>query len=118
MAGPEKFDRSDVKLSEVFIRKIKNDRGLTEFEKKVLLATLEIPRGETRSYAWVASRINSPKAARAVGNALNKNPYAPDVPCHRVIASSGSPGGYARGIKEKIRLLGRENAKEARGREQ
>lgn len=80
----------------------------TGFDKAVYRAVMEIPFGETRSYKWVAQKIGRPRSARAVGNALNKNPYAPFVPCHRVIASDGSLGGYSRGLKKKIELLERE----------
>lgn len=81
---------------------------MTEFEKKVYKAIMKIPVGETRSYAWVADQIGSPAAVRAVGNALNKNPFAPIVPCHRVIKSDGSLGGYALGLEKKIELLEKE----------
>ena len=81
---------------------------LTEFEKKVYAAVMTIPLGETRTYAWVARAIGRPKSARAVGNALNKNPMAPFVPCHRVIASDGTLGGYKGGMKKKILLLKKE----------
>jgi len=81
---------------------------LTDFEIAVYEAVLEIPLGVTRSYAWVAARIGRPKAARAVGNVLNKNPCAPFVPCHRVIASDGSLGGYSGGLKRKKALLEKE----------
>jgi methylated-DNA-[protein]-cysteine S-methyltransferase len=84
---------------------------LTDFEKAVYAAVMEIPLGETRSYAWVAKKSGSPKSARAVGNALNKNPYAPTVPCHRVIASGGGLGGYSAGLAKKIRLLKKEGVK-------
>ena len=84
---------------------------LTDFEKAVYAAVMEIPLGETRSYAWVAEKAGSPKSARAVGNALNKNPYAPYVPCHRVVASGGGLGGYSAGRIEKIRLLKKEGVK-------
>jgi methylated-DNA-[protein]-cysteine S-methyltransferase len=90
------------------ISEIKNDKRLSRFERSVYLAILHIPKGQTRSYKWVAERINSPNSARAVGNALNKNPYAPLVPCHRVIKSDGSWGGYAKGPAEKMRMLKRE----------
>ncbi|OGC11148.1 hypothetical protein A3K48_01275 [candidate division WOR-1 bacterium RIFOXYA12_FULL_52_29] len=76
----------------------------TEFEKDVYAAVKLIPKGEVRSYGWVACRIGRPKAARAVGNALNKNPYAPIVPCHRVVAAGGL-GGFAGGLRKKIALL-------------
>ncbi|MFB3919709.1 MAG: methylated-DNA--[protein]-cysteine S-methyltransferase [Candidatus Velamenicoccus archaeovorus] len=81
---------------------------LTPFQKAVYAATMEIPLGETRSYAWIARRIGSPKSSRAVGNALNKNPYAPFVPCHRVISSDGSLGGFRGGLVKKLRLLKQE----------
>jgi O-6-methylguanine DNA methyltransferase len=80
-------------------------RGLTNFEKKVLRITSHIPLGQTRSYQWVAKRIGSPKAVRAVGQALKKNPYPIIIPCHRVIKSNGSLGGYAKGKKLKSKLL-------------
>ena len=71
-------------------------------------AVLRIPRGRTRSYAWVAESIGSPRSARAVGNALNKNPYMGIVPCHRVVRSDGSIGGFARGQNAKRKMLMRE----------
>ena len=67
---------------------------LTAFQWRVLQATLKIPLGETRSYQWVARQIGCPKAVRAVGQALRKNPYPLIIPCHRVIKADGSPGGY------------------------
>ncbi len=79
----------------------------TPFEKKVWKGLLEIPPGHVRTYQWLAKKIGHPKAARAVGNALKKNPLAPMVPCHRVIASNGI-GGYAGGVTKKRRLLERE----------
>jgi O-6-methylguanine DNA methyltransferase len=81
---------------------------LTDFEKAVYAAVMTIPCGQTRSYAWVARAVGRPKSARAVGNALNKNPLAPFVPCHRVIASDGSIGGFREGLKKKITLLRKE----------
>ncbi|MDD2654977.1 MAG: MGMT family protein [Candidatus Omnitrophica bacterium] len=82
---------------------------LTDFEKKVLKITSLIPLGEVRSYQWVAKKIGRPKAVRAVGAALKKNPYPIIIPCHRVIKSDGSPGGYAKGkeLKKKLLLLER-----------
>jgi len=68
---------------------------LTPFEMSVLKAALDIPFGETRSYQWVAERIGRPKAVRAVGQALRKNPWPLLIPCHRVIKSDGSLGKYA-----------------------
>lgn len=86
----------------------KKDRVITEFEKKVYSAVSKIPKGEVRSYKWVAVRIGNPRASRAVGNALNRNPYIGRVPCHRVIRSDGSIGGFARGTEQKRKLLKRE----------
>ena len=69
--------------------------NLTSFECQVLKATLSIPLGETRSYQWIAKKIGRPKAVRAVGQALRRNPYPLLVPCHRVIKNDGTLGGYA-----------------------
>lgn len=82
---------------------------LTEFRKRVYLALLEIPRGRVETYGGLARRIGC-RSPRAVGQALRANPFAPDVPCHRVIAADGSLGGYngdvtGREIARKRRLL-------------
>jgi len=92
----------------------KTSNSLTDFEIAVYGAVLEIPFGATRSYAWVAARIGRPRAARAVGNALHKNPYAPYVPCHRVIAADGSLGGYSAGVAKKKALLEKERRQKLR----
>ncbi len=68
-----------------------------------------IPKGRTLSYSEVARRAGSPRACRAVGNIMNRN-YDPKVPCHRVIKSDGTPGGYRGGTKEKIAKLKKEGA--------
>lgn len=96
-------------------KKIQGDPNLTPFQKKVLSATLEIPEGEVRTYAEIAGFCGNSRSARAVGRALAKNPYAPEVPCHRVVASGGGIGGYSGpgGLREKKRLLSRE--RRARG---
>src|SRR3989304_9724819 len=78
---------------------------LTAFQKAVYRATAKIPKGQTRTYAQIAEAIGRPRAARAVGNALNRNPFAPDVPCHRVVRSDGCLGGFASGPRKKKRLL-------------
>jgi len=77
----------------------------TDFEKKVWLSLRDIPYGETRTYKWIAEKSGSPSATRAVGQALSKNPVPIILPCHRVIESDGSIGGYSSGINIKIRLL-------------
>ena len=87
---------------------VSRNSSLSEFEKAVYRAILKIPSGEVRTYGWVAKAIGRPRACRAVGNALNKNPYSPIVPCHRVIRSDGSIGGFALGLKTKERLLKKE----------
>ena len=82
----------------------------TPFQKKVYEALLKIPKGQVRTYAEVARMIGKPKAARAIGQALKRNRWAPEIPCHRVIASDGSLGGYSApgGVAAKRRLLHRE----------
>lgn len=89
----------------VFFRLPIDLSGCSDFERAVLDATAAIPYGEVRSYAWIASRIGRPKAMRAVGNALHKNPVPIIIPCHRVVKSDGSLGGYAFGAAWKTRLL-------------
>lgn len=79
------------------------------FKEKVLEVVKKIPKGKVLSYKEVARRAGSPKAWRAVGNVLNKNKN-PEIPCHRVIRSDGSIGGYNRGIKRKKELLKHEGA--------
>jgi O-6-methylguanine DNA methyltransferase len=78
------------------------------FEERVYAVVRRIPKGEVRTYRWVAKQLGDAALARAVGNALNRNPYAPEVPCHRVIRSDGSLGGFARGSAAKRSLLRRE----------
>ena len=82
----------------------------TKFQLKVWKYLKTIPKGTVKSYKEVAIAINSPKSARAVANSCSKNPYPPKIPCHRVIRSDGSLGGYSGkgGIKEKRRLLNAE----------
>ena len=79
----------------------------TKFQIKVWKYLKSIPKGKVKTYKEVAIAINMPKAARAVANACAKNPYAPKVPCHRVIRSDGSLGGFSApgGIKSKKKLL-------------
>lgn len=83
----------------------------TSFQIKVWEELLKIPKGETSTYKEIAINLGSPKAARAVANACGKNPYPVAVPCHRVVRSDGSIGGYSGpgGVKRKKELLDREN---------
>ena len=79
----------------------------TKFQLKVWKYLKTIPKGKVKTYKQVAIAIKSPKSARAVANACAKNPYAPKIPCHRVIRSDGKLGGYSGpgGIKTKKKLL-------------
>ena len=80
--------------------------ALTPFQRSVLFECAKIPKGQTRTYFQIARAIGKPGAARAVGNALAKNPLAPLIPCHRVVKSDGSLGGYsAKGGRGRKRLL-------------
>ncbi len=86
----------------------------SEFEEKVYSLIKKIPKGKVSTYGAIAKKLDS--SPRAVGNALRKNPYVPFVPCHRVIKSDGSIGGFkgktsGKAIKEKIVLLRKENVK-------
>ncbi|MBU0899655.1 methylated-DNA--[protein]-cysteine S-methyltransferase [bacterium] len=108
--------RSDLRLEEdlkdyfkgksIFFRDYKLDFSrISEFQKKVLMATLDIPYGETRSYKWVAIQIGKDKAYQAVGQALHNNPLPIIIPCHRVIKEDGKLGGFSGGLDWKKRLL-------------
>ena len=87
-------------------------KGYTPFSQAVWKACWEIPKGQVRTYGWLARRIGKPKAARAVGRALASNPFAPVIPCHRVVGIDGSLTGYSAtgGIKAKRKLLIKEGA--------
>ena len=80
------------------------------FYQAVWKACAQIPRGQVRTYGWVARAIGKPRAARAVGQALAKNPFAPAVPCHRVVGADGRLTGFSApgGVAAKRRLLQRE----------
>jgi methylated-DNA-[protein]-cysteine S-methyltransferase len=81
----------------------------SDFQKKVWQVLLTIPFGETRSYTQIATQIGNPKASRAVGTAIGKNPIAIIAPCHRVIGSSGELTGFSGGLEVKAFLLELEN---------
>jgi len=84
--------------------------GGTDFDRKVWKIVQKIPRGQTRSYGWIARQVGLPKAARAVGNAVGKNPVPIIIPCHRVIRGDGTLGGFGGGIETKKFLLRLEKA--------
>ena len=83
----------------------------TSFQLKVWNYLKKIPKGKVKTYLEVAKAIGKPKSFRAVANAVGRNPYSPEIPCHRVIRSDGKIGGYSGkgGIKKKIQLLKSEN---------
>lgn len=91
-----------------------SSKEISEFQRKVYLELLKVPEGTTISYGELAARIGC-RSAQAVGQALKRNPFAPLVPCHRVISSSGSLGGYCghtggEMLERKKTLLQKENA--------
>ncbi len=77
----------------------------TRFDKKVWQTLKKVPYGQTRTYQWLAEEIGLPQGARAVGGALSRNPLPIIIPCHRIICSDGSLGGYSSGTQLKKRLL-------------
>jgi len=88
--------------------------GLSGFRRAVLEETMRIPAGETRSYGWIAERVGSPRAARAVGRVMATNPLPLVVPCHRVVGSDGSLTGYGGGLAMKEALLRAEGVRAKR----
>jgi|TARA_B100001079_G_scaffold59073_1_gene49820 methylated-DNA-[protein]-cysteine S-methyltransferase len=90
---------------------------LTEFQSKCYKALKnQVPEGSVISYGGLAKLVGSPKAYRAVGSAMNKNPFAPEVPCHRVVKSNGEIGGFAENINTKIKLLKDEGVETLNGK--
>ena len=88
------------------------DLSGTVFQKRAWEAARSIPRGETRSYSWIARSMGNPGAARAVGQAMRANPVPIIVPCHRVVGSNGAMCGYGgpEGVDMKMRLLAMERS--------
>ena len=81
---------------------------MTQFQSECYEALKKVPPGKVITYSGIASMIGRPKAHRAVGSAMNKNPFAPKVPCHRVVKSNGDLGGFATNIQVKIKRLQKE----------
>ncbi|WP_231514791.1 methylated-DNA--[protein]-cysteine S-methyltransferase [Oceanobacillus salinisoli] len=108
---PDEFTKVKAELRDYFDSKqysfsIKMEFYGTEFQKKVWQALFErIPFGKTKTYKDIAEAIGNPKAVRAVGGAVNKNPFAIVVPCHRVIGTNGKMVGYNGGLDKKEFLL-------------
>ncbi len=94
-------------------QQVLDSQDITEFQRKVYLALLEIPKGETITYGELGRRIGC-RSAQAIGQALRRNPFAPDVPCHRVVAKNGIGGFYGQKdgerIAQKIQMLENEGA--------
>ncbi len=86
------------KEMEMIRQQVQADTTITEFQRRVYLELLNVPCGETITYGELAKRIGC-KSAQAVGQALKRNPFAPLVPCHRVVASGGGIGGF-HGMRE------------------
>jgi len=87
-------------------------RGISDFERRVYEITRRIGRGHTRSYGEIATELGDKSLARAVGHALGRNPFAPVIPCHRVLTADGRPGGFSAhgGALTKLRMLAIEGA--------
>ncbi len=81
---------------------------MTLFQKKVYELLKKIPKGSVSTYTDIAKMIKNPKAVRAVGTALSKNPHLISIPCHRVVKNTGEIGQYATGTAKKIELLKKE----------
>jgi|GEM_PF-513067 methylated-DNA-[protein]-cysteine S-methyltransferase len=103
----EKFDNGVKRMEENIEREmLRRLDDKTIFEKTVLMAVLKIPKGKVSTYKRIAEIIGRPKAFRAVGNALHKNPFAPIIPCHRIVRSDGRIVGETREeIENRRRLL-------------
>lgn len=95
---------------------LKNNKNISQFERAVYEALLAVPDGKVICYGDLAKKAGFPKAARAVGSALNKNPFAPRVPCHRVVKSTGEIGGFVHGTERKIAILRSEGVEVEKGR--
>lgn len=80
------------------------------FNERCYAVLRKVPKGKVTTYKALAEALGT-KAYRAVGQAMNRNPYAPEVPCHRVVASDGSIGGFAHGTKRKIEMLREEGVR-------
>jgi O-6-methylguanine DNA methyltransferase len=109
---PAKINLSNNKILQKSLKKIPANilirmKDYPEFYRKVWKECFKIPAGTVLTYGELAKRIKYPKAARAVGTALSKNPFAPIIPCHRVIRSDGKMGGYSAigGIQLKKKML-------------
>ncbi len=86
-----------------------------KFSQRCYSLLKKVPKGRVTTYKAIAEALGS-KAYRAVGNAMHKNPHAPKIPCHRVVCSDGKVGGFAFGVKKKIKMLKKEGIKIRKGK--
>lgn len=89
---------------------------MKNFDEKFHAVLRKVPRGKVTTYGALAKAVGCPKGGRAVGNAMNKNPSAPQVPCHRVVRSDGKVGGFASGSTTRIKMLEAEGIEVANGK--
>jgi methylated-DNA-[protein]-cysteine S-methyltransferase len=115
LSAPRRLDEPRRELDEYFAGRRRafeltlDLRLLSDFTRRVLSATAEIPYGEVATYKEVAAAAGSPRGFRAAGNALGSNPLPIVLPCHRVLQSGGGLGGYTGGLERKRVLLGIES---------
>jgi len=108
---PSSFEKLRLKIDKYFLgEKVRFDETLdlrndAKFFQNAWKACASIPRGETRSYAWLATKSGSPSAVRAAGQAMARNPVCIIIPCHRVIGSNGLLGGFGGGLDLKQRMI-------------
>ena len=111
LRSPGRVDRVHRELDEYFDGRRRafdvavDLRGLTPFSERVLHELARVPFGKTATYSMLAERAGNPKAARAVGTIMNRNPVPIVLPCHRIIGADGSLVGYGGGLDRKVQLL-------------
>lgn len=116
LRAPRSIDKARSELTEYFAGErdsfdLSLDlRGVTAFSERVLAELARVPFGATATYSELATRVGSPKAARAVGMVMNRNPIPIVLPCHRIVGANGSLVGYAGGLDRKTALLRLEGA--------
>lgn len=120
--GASREENEFIEVKQVFTRYFKGEKiefrfpldleleRCTQFQQDVWEAASRIPYGQLRSYGWLAAEIGRPRAARAVGQALGANRLPIVVPCHRIVRSDGSLGGFSGGLHWKVELIKMENA--------
>lgn len=94
---------------------LQSNHTLTPHQRSVYYLLTLIPSGRVTTYGEIARALGN-NGARAVGNTLHKNPFAPEIPCHRVVSADGSIGGYAGGVTKKISLLSNEGVTVTKGK--